>query len=103
MRKAHLLRWRFRPFLRRIRYTPQSDLNRRLASGPFSFACPTHIGLMVRKDGTTMRVSASLPLVVLMLLVLGAGPVLAGPFGMWGGPRGRGGGGGHGVAGPGRV
>src|SRR5262249_24123805 len=93
MRKAHLLRWRPRPFLRRMRHTPRSGLGRRLASGPFSFARPALIDWSVRKE-TTMRLGASLPLVlVLVVLALVASglsapdPVWAGPLDMPGAPQ----------------
>src|SRR5215472_2602297 len=39
--RAHLLRWRLRPTLRRMRHASQSGLSRRLASAPFSTACWT--------------------------------------------------------------
>src|SRR5262249_7515400 len=93
MIKAHLLRWRLRPSLRRMRHTPQSGLSRRLASGPFSFACRALIGCTslvertLRKD-MTMRLLLSLVVVVGLVVVMGlAGSVGAGPLDMAGAPQ----------------
>src|SRR5262249_5056133 len=83
---AHLLRWRLRPFLRRMRHTPRSGLSRRPASGLFSFVCTVLIDCSVRKE-TTMHFLTGVLVVVLALLVFGMTPVWAGPLDMPGAPQ----------------